>query len=197
MMPSFRRITYTAITVTLALNAITARAQEPACTGSDLSIAQATMKDTKKALDFVNAGLSFPIKSVIEKAATWLGIRSTSDLDEASKVLNPIYAFADNAVFLCAVNTKIKLGDVYAYVRPDKAFAIVLGAFFFQAPQTGFDSKLGILVHEMSHFALAGATKDISSGPTAAKALAATNPAAARRNADNYEYFVEAVIFNL
>ncbi|WP_375338077.1 M35 family metallo-endopeptidase [Bradyrhizobium japonicum] len=48
----------------------------------------------------------------------------------------------------------------------------------------------------MSHFTLAGGTKDPKIyGPDEAKKLAASNPAAAQRNAENLEYFVEALVF--
>lgn len=95
------------------------------------------------------------------------------------------------------MNTNVQLGDVFAYVRPDQSFAIVLGAFFFRAPPSGYDSRPGVVVHEMTHFALAGATKDHAYGLEKAQQLAATDPAQAQRNADNYEYFVEATAYGL
>jgi hypothetical protein len=90
-----------------------------------------------------------------------------------------------------------QLGDVFAYVRPDQSFVVVLGAFFFRAPATGYDSRPGVIVHEMTHFVLAGATQDHVYGRAGALQLAATNPGEAQRNADNYEYFVEATAYDL
>ena len=172
------RSTLGAVLVALITSAFTtASAEEPPCIGLDSSVAQATMADTKKALDTAITAISNPTQSDLDKAATWLGVHSSSDATIVRDKLVATRAYTDGVVFLCAVSTSIKLGDVYAYVRPDKSFVIVLGYFFTQAPTTGFNSKLGILVHEMSHFVLAGATKDIVYGTDGAKKVAqSSNP---------------------
>ena len=54
---------------------------------------------------------------------------------------------------------------------------------------SGFDNKMGILTHELSH-ALAH-TDDMTYGQSACKELAEKEPHLAFNNADNYEYFVE------
>lgn len=73
-----------------------------------------------------------------------------------------------------------------------------MGRFFFGAGEAGFSSKAGILLHEISHFTLAGATRNPKIyGTEEAKMLATTNPNAARMNAENYEYFVESVALDL
>jgi hypothetical protein len=52
--------------------------------------------------------------------------------------------------------------------------------------------------YEMTHFTLAGATKDPKKyGPDEAKRLAASNSIAAQQNAENFEYCVEALVFGL
>jgi peptidyl-Lys metalloendopeptidase len=152
------------------------------------------MDDAKKGFDLAIAALDNPSNSDLDKAATWLGVHSSSDATYAKDKLVASRVYADSVVFFCAVSTNINLGDVYAYVRPNQSFAVVLGAFFFDAPPGKFNSKFGVIIHEMTHFTLAGATNDIVYGLDGAKDLAATNPIAARRNADNYEYFVEALI---
>ncbi len=62
---------------------------------------------------------------------------------------------------------------------------------FFRARMTGFDSRWGILVHEVSH--LVAGTRDHAYGRRSAMALAANEPARAAQNADNFEYFVETL----
>ncbi|MGG5822159.1 M35 family metallopeptidase [Falsiroseomonas sp. HW251] len=62
---------------------------------------------------------------------------------------------------------------------------------FFRASLTGFDSRWGILVHEVSH--LVAGTRDHAYGRRAALALATNEPGRAAENADNYEYFVETL----
>ena len=79
----------------------------------------------------------------------------------------------------------------YAYVYPTKPYKIYLCKVFWQAPATGRDSKMGTLIHEMSHFNVVAATDDYVYGATGAHNLALTDPAKAIDNADNHEYFAE------
>ncbi len=65
---------------------------------------------------------------------------------------------------------------------------------FFAARDGGFDSRPGIVVHEVSHVAIR--TRDIAYSPPRAAQLAKDDPMAAMNNADNYEYFVESAGVN-
>jgi hypothetical protein len=78
-----------------------------------------------------------------------------------------------------------------------EARIFVLASFFFDVSETGYDSRLGVFVHEMTHFHLAGAAKDRAYGTDEARTLAVANPAWAQSNADNYEFFIESVFFSL
>lgn len=101
--------------------------------------------------------------------------------------------------------------NVFAYVypnEPDQARCVYLcGAFWrstrftWQANagtmvrvdnQTRLDNPLGVLVHELSHLVLK--THDHVYGTQGAKALAISNAAQARENADNIEYFSETIM---
>ncbi|TBU50087.1 metalloprotease [Dichomitus squalens] len=79
----------------------------------------------------------------------------------------------------------------YAYVYPDDFGTIYLCGAFWDAPNTGTDSRAGTLVHEASHFTVNGGTDDHVYGQSAAKSLAKSNPTEAIDNADNHEYFAE------
>lgn len=79
----------------------------------------------------------------------------------------------------------------YAYVYPGTFGKIYLCGAFWNAPNTGTDSKAGTLVHETSHFTANGGTNDYAYGQSAAKSLATSNPAQAVMNADSHEYFAE------
>jgi lysine-specific metallo-endopeptidase family protein len=182
----------------LLMSASIGLAEEPPCTGNELSVAKASMADAKRALDQAISATKSTQKSDADRLNTWLGVRSSADAEKVRATLERTRAFVDGATFLCAVKTDIKIGDVYAYVRPTNSFVIVLGHFFFAAKDTGFSSKLGILIHEMTHFTIAGATKDPKIyGPEEAKRLAASSPTSAQQNAENFEYYVEALIFGL
>jgi peptidyl-Lys metalloendopeptidase len=79
----------------------------------------------------------------------------------------------------------------YAYVYPGQPYKIYVCKAFWSAPPTGTDSKGGTLVHEMSHFTVVAGTDDLAYGQSAARQLAASDPARAVRNADSHEYFGE------
>ena len=79
----------------------------------------------------------------------------------------------------------------YAYVYPSQPYKIYVCKAFWTAPAIGTDSKAGTLIHEMSHFSVVAGTQDYVYGQAGAKNLALSNPANARMNADNHEYFAE------
>jgi peptidyl-Lys metalloendopeptidase len=173
-------------------------AAEPPCKGSELAAAEAARVEADAALSKAISAIGGPSKEEADRLQTWLGVRSSAESESVRSVYVRAQAFMDALVFLCSVKTDLKIGDVYAYVNPQEAFVITLGPYFFSAPNRGFNSKLGVIVHEMTHFVLAGATKDRGGyGVSAAKKLAASNPRAAQASAENLEYFVEAVVFGL
>ena len=174
-----------------------ASAAEPLCAGADLQSAQTALPAARAMVDQAIAAIDNPTADDLNRLQTWFGVNSSSGAQSVRQRLVSSRAFMDGVTYRCSVNTNATLGDYFGYVQPDKSFAVVLGAFFFSASDTGFDSKPGVFIHEMSHFVLAGATKDTAYGVDGAKTLAAANPMAAQRNADNYEYFVEATSFGL
>lgn len=171
---------------------------EPPCAGEKLAAAKAAMKSAQIALDKAIAAIESNDDATARKLIEWFGARSQADGLKVKQVLAGSRVFGNGTVYLCAVKSNAKLGDYYAYVRPDKALVITLGEFFFSTSDSGFSSKLGILIHEMTHFKFIGASRDPKIyGTNEAKALARSNPQEALRNAENIEYFVEAIYFGL
>lgn len=62
---------------------------------------------------------------------------------------------------------------------------------FWRLPDTGIDSKIGTLAHEISHL---NGTKDHAYDYNACLALAKTAPEKAINNANNYEYYIEEFV---
>jgi peptidyl-Lys metalloendopeptidase len=174
-----------------------ARAQDAPCSKSDQTTAQSTVPGVRAGLDKAIAAIDRGNKDDLTKLKRWLGATSSPEFQRIRATLVKARVFADGISFLCAVNTNVALGDIYARVKPGKPFTVVLASFFFSAPDAGFDSKMGVIVHEFTHFILVGATKDKAYGTDEARTLALANPALAQSNADNYEYFVESVVFGL
>ena len=82
---------------------------------------------------------------------------------------------------------------LFAFVHSDDPSKIFVDQEFVTAPFFGESSRPGTITHEMSHFKLAGGTKDITYGVRKCKQLARQSPAKALSNADNFEFFVEGV----
>jgi hypothetical protein len=80
---------------------------------------------------------------------------------------------------------------LFAFVRSNDPSKVFLGNAFVRAPTLGENSRAGVLVHEMSHFVIAGGTKDFAYGTAKCRALARSNPDQAMLNADNLEYYLE------
>ena len=119
---------------------------------------------------------------------TWFGAATGSRYSTATSHFNAINdAFVNKSVtYDCGCKKKY-----YAYVYPTQPYKIYVCAVFWQAPALGTDSKMGTLVHEMSHFNVTASTDDWVYGSSAAASLAISNPDKALDNADNHEYFTE------
>jgi hypothetical protein len=81
-------------------------------------------------------------------------------------------------------------GD-YAHATSGIDYLATCEAYFGQ-PLTGFDSRPGILLHELSHHTVD--TDDITYGTASAMKLAKSNVPSAIKNADNYEYYLETFL---
>ena len=96
---------------------------------------------------------------------------------------------------------------------PNQPGRVYLCPQFWKAKNTGSDTKFGgelvpftstvtrskitvvtVIVHEQSHFTNNGGTEDKAYGQQGCKELAQASPEDATHNADNYEYFTEAVL---
>jgi peptidyl-Lys metalloendopeptidase len=176
-----------------------AHADEVACSQSELATAQAALATAKQMMNRSIQSLQNVDGTVVDVFSTWFGAASADRTDRIKNNLISSVAFADGVTFRCN-NASDPDGPAYAYTRPDQPFVIVLSEVeFFAAPDSGFNAKGGILVHEMTHFYLTAGTGDVENryGVDGAKKLAKENPDLALKTADNHEYFVEAVFFGL
>jgi len=86
--------------------------------------------------------------------------------------------------------------NTFAYVMTAFHYDIYLCQMFWRSPVRGYDTIGGTLIHEMSHFDVIGRTDDIVYGVNPARDLARRNPAQAVRNADNYQFYTETLLYN-
>ncbi len=126
--------------------------------------------------------------------STWFGAYTDSRYGTAGQHFVDI----DSAMDQSGGQIKINCGcnqSYYAYVYPTKPYEIFVCRAFWNAPNTGTDSRAGTLVHEMSHFNVVAGTDDHVYGQSGAKSLAISDPALAVDNADSHEYFAENTPF--
>lgn len=98
--------------------------------------------------------------------------------------------------FILEVNTDPTMTDCFAYTHKGDT-TIYLCDLYFATKLNGTDCKVGAIVHEMSH--AAADTDDVLVhgkpvyGQNGCRQVAIDQPDLAVKNADNYEYFSEAV----
>jgi len=119
---------------------------------------------------------------------TWFGVYNSSRYNTVSSHFTAIDSAFQTKGFTFNCGCKKKY---YAYVYPNDAYRIYVCSVFWQAPETGTDSKAGTIIHETSHFTLVAGTDDWVYGQSGAKSLAISDPSKAIDNADSHEYFAE------
>ncbi|WP_318186622.1 M35 family metallo-endopeptidase [Pelagicoccus enzymogenes] len=83
--------------------------------------------------------------------------------------------------------------DYYAYVYSGGRRKIYLcNKFWSKAGASGFDSKPGVIIHELAH-EVRSSIGDKGYGTATAESLAKKSPGKAIKNADNYEYYAESL----
>jgi len=178
------------------------------CADSDLTSAQIAQSDAKgtlnSAINFLNGNDANSTQLVLR----WFGRNDQATVATVVSVLSRTSGWVANVSLYCLYNNDGSLtepitapdgsivltdsaGDTYAYVLPGDLTKINLGLAFFNAPATGTNSKLGAIIHEVTHFFLTGNTDDIRYGKNQCLQLAQQEPDSALKNADSYEYFIE------
>lgn len=124
---------------------------------------------------------------------TWFGTYNSSRYSTVRSHFSSISdATSTKALtFDCSTCPGSDYEDAYAYVYADEPYRVYLCNAFWDAPNTGTDSRAGTIIHELSHFTAVAGTSDYAYGQSSARSLARSNPSRAIRNADSHEYFSE------
>jgi hypothetical protein len=151
------------------------------CVGNDLTAAQMAQADAKGTLASVINFLTGNDDKSTQLVLRWFGRNDQTTVATVISVLSRTSDWVANVSLYCLYNNDGSLtetvatpdgsivladtaGDTYAYVDPSDLTKINLGLAFFNAPATGMNSKLGSIVHEVTHFFLTGNTDDIRYG---------------------------------
>jgi len=131
---------------------------------------------------------SHSANNVSTRYETWFGQATSSRFNTAKSNFNAINDAIDNEslTFDCSCKK-----SYFAYVYPNQPYKVYLCRAFWNANESGTDSRAGTIIHELSHFNVVAGTDDIVYGQSGAKSLAISDPDQALTNADSHEYFAE------
>ncbi|KAG8794577.1 hypothetical protein FRC12_023593 [Ceratobasidium sp. 428] len=136
------------------------------------------------------------LKAAVKQANSYI-LDSTKYLTKLSKSGRPTSRYttwfgsiSDARVYTVLDKFK-EIGDNPSHPRKLTAPAITITFRLNNTFTSGKQSQAGIIVHEFTHFLEYGGTKDYKYGHTECKALAASDPAMAVKNADSYALFAE------
>jgi hypothetical protein len=181
------------------------------CAPSDLQIATGAQSDAKDTLQAVSNFIKGNDQNTKALLLRWFGSNNEATAAKVSEIFKRSAQWMNTVTFYClyendgsntddvvtpAGTIRVDIaGGLFAYVNRTELGKVYLGLKFFTAPaSTGYDSRLGTLIHEMTHFWVTGNTNS-TSVEVYPKAeclnLAETDPPGALSNAQNYEYFVE------
>ena len=134
------------------------------------------------AIAYLNSGNTGP------RYTQWFGAYSSQRYNKVSSNFDAIKDAMDNEqmTFDCGCNQ-----SYFAYVYPSQPYKVYFCRAFWNARETGTDSRAGTIIHEISHFNAVAGTDDVVYGQSGAASLADSDPAAAITNADSHEYFAE------
>ena len=122
----------------------------------------------------------------------WFGSYDLTRWNKVQTNFDRIFSTASGRTITFDCNCTQGTSTTLAYVYPNSPYNIYICPLFWSRPaSSGADSKAGIIIHEISHFTIVSDTDDVVYGTSGSRNLANTNPSAAVRNADSYEYFAE------
>lgn len=150
--------------------------------------------DQKKQLIFATERAemytSFVIEEIdIEQFSKWMGFNESADIKETFKLMRNVLAvkYLD---FSCDCFT-----NQYARATTNKDYEILICQDFWKAPEDGWDSRAGTLIHELSHFDDIRQTHDFIKDRYECLSEAKTKIGQRKiiQNANSYEYLAEDI----
>ncbi len=138
--------------------------------------------------DMANNSVAYLNGNIGQRYESWFGTPTNSRVNTARANFDAINDAIDTKelTFDCSCKQ-----SYFAYVYSNQPYKIYLCRAFWNARETGTDSRAGTIIHELSHFNIIAGTDDHVYGQSGARSLANSNPSQALDNADNHEYFAE------
>lgn len=169
------------------------------CQPAEKILAQQAVTDAKEALTRTIATLTHAQPADTARQAKWFGVLNSTTAAAVLKVYRDALGASNFTHLWCPVSNDLDFawqpGDLAA-VHSSEPGSIFLTPAFFKLPKTGVDSQRGTMVHELTHVVGVGLKPELY-GPTEAKNLAKSDAVKARKNSDNYQYYVEDLLWGI
>ena len=179
-------------------------AQTPICTFQQKAVIDKAANTAKKGLTDAIKILKLADKPALDRYTVWFGAPSSDRIEKVISVYTKALTFFDFQTYRCSNQSKktTHAGEA-ASVDPSDPLVVTFEHLFFTLNPTVVDSQSGVLVHEVTHHGVVGDTDDDSThqddaknyGVEPAKKRAKENPIFAVTIADNYQYFLESLMF--
>ncbi|BFG80285.1 hypothetical protein PTKU46_83190 [Paraburkholderia terrae] len=174
-------------------------AQRKPCTAEQTKAIKQAMDGAKNGLVKAIGTLNNPSNDDVTRQQKWFGAMSSANATTVKGFYERSLAVATFSQFWCPLSNSLTfawdVGD-RAAVHPSAPGEVFLTPSFFELKTSGSDSQLGTLVHELTHLSGVGLHPEIYSLENTKK-LAVEHPEQARNNSDNYEYYVEDMLFKI
>ncbi|OSI22455.1 M35 family metallo-endopeptidase [Bradyrhizobium canariense] len=190
----------------LALSCLTAtpshadlEEQKKACSSANKTTLEAAFKAAKAGLVKAIDALKSNAVADQNRYLKWFGTGTPNDVAAVRRIYETALTLTNISTYWCPNNNIPELAwdtEDLAAVHPSAPGAMFFAPAFFNLKTTGADSQQGTIVHELSHRSGATLRPEVYQ-PAPAKNLANTNPANARKNGDNYQYYYEDLLFTL
>ena len=171
------------------------------CSAEKMQLINAAMTKAKEGLLAAIKALEDSSTSSIDRYVLWFGAPSSTTVAGVKQTYSNALGYVTIAAYWCPTANSPELewsiNEVAAAYPGGAPTAIYFSPHFFDMNDDGSDSKAGTIVHELTHLSAVKGTGDHAYGVANAKTLAKNKPTDARNNADNYQYYMEDVIFGM
>lgn len=178
-------------------------AQEAACDSNQTRVAEAAMVKARDALFKTITALKSKDSLATDKAKIWLGITDATATLKLVERLSMMSLATAGITFRCSNQSTKPNHGLFASILPSGKVGMLLGPSFWKSGEGGFDSKSGVMIHEISHLSIAGGANTTPPyeeeiyGKDLVLKLAKTLPIKAQNNAESIQLFVESYYYGL
>ena len=177
--------------------------QESVCEPDQNKVADAAMAKARDALLKTSAALKANDPLAIDKAKLWLGAADKAATDKLIARLAKMFSATGGVTYRCSNQSTKKNHNLFASILPSGKVGMLLAPSFWKSADGGFDSKAGVMIHEISHLSIAGGANTVPPneeeiyGKDLVLKLAKSLPSKAQDNAESIQLFVEAFYYGL